>query len=116
MTTFSTVCFAYFLLISLTQTEAARLSAVLKVEAVTELPVVKLDAVQTAKGRPQNGAEGLHLGEAAHEEINVAEVTGGKKRGEKMTNQISISEQICPINTIEKQNKKVLTGTPTAAP
>ncbi|KAH9410084.1 hypothetical protein TYRP_009837, partial [Tyrophagus putrescentiae] len=55
-------------------TEAARLSAVLKVETVTELPVVKLDAVQTAKGRPQNGAEGLHLGEAAHEEINVAEL------------------------------------------
>lgn len=80
MTTFS-VYFTYF--ISLTQTEAARLSAVLKVEAVTELPVVKLDAVQTAKGRPQNGAEGLHLGEAAHEEINVAEVTGEKKRGEK---------------------------------
>lgn len=58
-----------------THIKAASLTAVLKVESITKLPVVELNAVQATKSRPKNGAKSFHFRETADKEINVSEVT-----------------------------------------
>ena len=59
---------------SLTNIETAGFSTVFKVKSVTKLPVVELNAVETAKSGSKNRAKRLHFGQAADEEIDITEV------------------------------------------
>src|SRR6218665_525323 len=61
--------------VSLTDIEAAGFTAVLKVESITKLPVMELNAVQATKSRPKNRAKGTGFGEATDKQVDVTEVT-----------------------------------------